>query len=589
MSELRLRGRLLVVLAYGAVLVPFLVALVQVAAARNKVITLPDDLALIELHTRRAAHFAQQLGVFDYNGWNHPGPSYFYLQAGVASFFSRGANALFFGALCCNAAAAVACLAVVQRRRGPMQVAWTALLVCWLCFLLADSSPSASTYSETVLGALVSPWNPMVVILPLLLVLLLAASSFDRSVLAWIGLLIVGSYCVQTDIATTPLVGVLALVGPGAWVVTWGWNRWRRARMTGESGDETAKGVPQLRVSLLAPLSRRGWALACGGVAVLVAMWTPPFIQQATTHPGNLTLLWRFFTAGHPGQPFTCALWATASAFGVVVYGPAEVMRSILGTAPAHAPVTVVITVATLVVIGVAGLRAWRFRDRFALGLSVAALAGVVAAVLGFLRIIGFIFGYLTLWAVVIPVCALLALAVASDERRVSPPALPALAVDAARPEVGVDRPRQSPLVVVFVSLATVVASVLLLVRVIDEPSITAASDPVVGRLAAMVRPALAPRSVVFVGDSGAGSASTQLIDSERFIGLVNQLDLHGYHPKVNAFWRAQFGPGYLSDGKEGQVILLVTWSPEVTRQAGYLGRAADMGVLVVPGPPPTL
>jgi len=69
----------LTVLAFAVVVVPFGIILGRLVLAPGQHLYLPDDLALIDLHTRRALAWKQQLGVFDHNNWNHPGPSYFYL------------------------------------------------------------------------------------------------------------------------------------------------------------------------------------------------------------------------------------------------------------------------------------------------------------------------------------------------------------------------------------------------------------------------------------------------------------------------------------------------------------------------------
>jgi hypothetical protein len=83
------------------------------------------------------------------------------------------------------------------------------------------------------------------------------------------------------------------------------------------------------------------------------------------------------------------------------------------------------------------------------------------------------------------------------------------------------------------------------------------------------------------VGDAGAGTPETRLIDTEEFIGLVNQLDELGYRPKVNDFWRVQFGPGYLATGREERRIGLSTWTPVSLGEPGYRGRVGDIAVTV--------
>ncbi len=49
----------------------------------------------------------------------------------------------------------------------------------------------------------------------------------------------------------------------------------------------------------------------------------------------------------------------------------------------------------------------------------------------------------------------------------------------------------------------------------------------------------------------------------------------------VNAFWRAQFGPGYLADGTEPHAVSLSTWTTASPSLPGYVGRVGDMAVTV--------
>jgi hypothetical protein len=181
-------------LAFAVVAVPFGIAVIRLLAAPGGHVYLPDDLALIDLHTRRALQWKQQLGVFDHNEWNHPGPSYFYLLSVAYRILGSGAKAMFVGATLINAGAALACVGVVRRRASPARALWAAAWLCVLASLLAAVGPGSVAYSEGALGGLVSPWNPMVVIFPLVLLLLLCAGAMDRSVLSLVGALVVGSW-----------------------------------------------------------------------------------------------------------------------------------------------------------------------------------------------------------------------------------------------------------------------------------------------------------------------------------------------------------------------------------------------------------
>ncbi len=112
-------------------------------------------------------------------------------------------------------------------------------------------------------------------------------------------------------------------------------------------------------------------------------------------------------------------------------------------------------------------------------------------------------------------------------------------------------------------------------------PPLSRAADPTVGRLADLVTPYLEPGGQVFVGDSGAGTANTKLLDTEEFIGLVNLLDVNGFHPTVNHVWRTEFGPGYGTTGHEPRQVNLATWNPTSPTLPGYVGKAGDMSVTV--------
>ena len=88
---------------------------------------------------------------------------------------------MFVGATLSNTLAAVGCVALVRRRTTPERALWAAVWLCALGAILAATGAGATTYSESVLGALVSPWNPLIVIFPLLLFVLLGAGAVDRS------------------------------------------------------------------------------------------------------------------------------------------------------------------------------------------------------------------------------------------------------------------------------------------------------------------------------------------------------------------------------------------------------------------------
>jgi hypothetical protein len=539
--------------AFGVVILPFAVVLVRLLAASGQHLYLSDDLALIDLHTRRAVEWRQQLGVFDRNGWNHPGPALFYLFSVPYRILGSGAKALFVGATAANALAAVGCVALVRRRTTPARALWAAVWVCALASVLAATGAGATTYSESVLGALVSPWNPVIVIFPLLLFVILCASALDRSGLSVVGALLVGSFVVQTDFSTLPLVAVLFVISAAIWAVTRSMDRRSPSRVpTPRVGGERGQ--------------RRGRIWAGAGLVVFVLMWLPPLIQQVTNTPGNATLIYRFFTSGQPGHSLLSGVNAMASVFGVLVIGPSEVMSRAIALAPQHLAVAVVVSV-VIVLIGILVVAVGvRQRNRFASGLAGLGLAGSVTVALSVTHVVGHVFGYLVVWSVVLPVAILIGagmvrtplIRAAGDRRWISP----------------------SGFRYALTTLA-VVSCVLFGIRALSIPPLNKVSNTPVHQLTTLVTPKLPAGGPIFVGDNGAGKARSRILDLEAFIGLVNQLDVAGYQPRVNPFWKAEFGPGYLANGHKRRVVLLSTWKPSAVRAPGYVGRVGDMAVTV--------
>ncbi|HEX3842016.1 MAG TPA: hypothetical protein VHU85_14585 [Acidimicrobiales bacterium] len=531
-------------LAFAVLAIPFAVILIRFLIASGQHIYLPDDLALIDLHTREALRWRQQLGVFDHNNWNHPGPSYFYLLSLSYRVLGSGARAEYFGATLINALAALACVGVVRRRSTPARALWAAVWVGVLAAMLAITGPGTMTYSEGGLGALVSPWNPMVVILPLLLFAVLCASAVARSTLSLIGALLVGTFIVQTDVSTLPVVAVLWAMAAVTWLVTLLIDR------------------RQSPVSDLPRSSSPGWAAA--GLVVFIAMWTPPVIQQFSNHPGNFTLIYRFFTSGNPGQSFHAALWSVAAVNGVLVEGPAEVMHSLLGGPPSHSALAVGVWIAVLVVgagVAIVGLRQ---RMRFAAALGALSVIGGAATVLAVTHVIGLIFGYLVAWEVALPIAALIGIGMVRWEWPIA---------------TGRVRAVRSTLPLrVALGVVAALVGVVLTVRAAAIPALSTVSDPTVAKLDALVVPSLSHQQSVFVGDNG---VQPLLLGVEQFIGLVNQLDQQGYHPKVNTAWQAQFGNSYLATGHEPASVELSPWSVAEARLPGYAGRVGNIAVII--------
>ena len=185
-------------------------------------------------------------------------------------------------------------------------------------------------------------------------------------------------------------------------------------------------------------------------------------VQQLTNYPGNFMLLVRFFSASRQGLSVLVGVWSVVAALGMLVQGPAEVMNSVLGGAPAHAAADVVVSVVVVVNGTAATVIAARQRNLSAASLAVLGLVGCIVTGVSATRVTGQVFGYLIIWAVALPVAALISLGMlhAPAGQRGSAPFRLALCAGA----------------LVICALATVQAAAV--------PPLCAVSDPEVGQLA---------------------------------------------------------------------------------------------------------
>jgi hypothetical protein len=593
----RLPGRatLLYAIAMLALAAPFAVVAARYLATSRPVF-LGDDLALVDLHVRDALHWQQDLGPFDRFGWNHPGPAVYYLLSVSARILGSGARSEFVGAIVLNLLAALGTVWVVRRRAGALAALWCATCLGVLGVVLGSTSPGATTLSESPLGALVTPWNPDIVIFPLVLFCVLAAAGASGSTVSLLGAALVGSFAVQTNVSTLPLVVVL-LGAAALWRLISKVSRRSdlHGRTSPAAGEPAAEAeteppdAPHTELSdeeggrpLAGPgaLGRRSGSralLGVAGCAVLVVMWLPPLVQQFADRRGNFTLIWRFFTASHPTVSLPHAFWAALAADSEVAFGVAQEMSSRRLGQP-HLREAVVLALLLIVAVAAVLIGARR-RQGFACALGVASLLGFAVAIESVTRIVGPVYGYLIVWEVAVPVAALIGLGsavLALDEAALGRRMRRGLGHGHDR------RPRALDVATAALVGLTVLVGSLLTVEACDIPPLQRASDPTVAAawklVSAHVRPG---REHVFVGDAG-----TSIQGLFTFFGLVDQLQEHGYHPRVSSLWATQVGPHYVSDNREPLQIVLYPPSGRAGQTNGYIGHTQYADIRVAPGPP---
>ena len=349
---LDVRDRRLEWVVVGLLVVPAFILLVRVLDSGW---LSSSDWADIELRTRDVGTTHTPLvGAYSRYGWNHPGPLLFYVLALPYRALGARGPGILAGALFVNSAA-IACIGGVLWRRGRI-VGLTLGLAIVLVLARALGA-----------GFLVDPWNPYVIVLPLLAVFVLAWAAADGDLWALPIAVGIGSFVVQSHVGAA--LAVAAAIGVAVWAVVLDARRGRGARLK---------------------------PVALTATAVAVVCWLPPVVQQFQSGGGNLGDLIRFWTRPHEN---TTGWFAGARIVFQQLAIPApwisghERVAATTGGVEPHwnVPVALILLVA-------AGMVAMRERDRQSLTLDAVVLAVVLAAVVSAARVVDTPFFYIVRW-----------------------------------------------------------------------------------------------------------------------------------------------------------------------------------------------
>lgn len=457
------------------------------------------DFALFELATRDAWHLEQLLGPSASPGFHHLGPAMFYLLAPAVRLLEPGPG-LYLGAVLINAVALAAVAVLIWRRAGSRAALWTAIALNLFCLAVS-------------LDTLRQPWNPLLIITPMLLFVVLWAAAVTRTAGAWLWAAVVGSYEIQTHV--TAAVFVAAMLSLAA--------VWSLVRMW--------RGAP--------PWQPRRWWRHWGrlsGFAALALMWVPSTLELFRGDPNNLSLILRWWQAGEGSR--TALDSASSIVLRSLAISPPHRTTPILGSlswwsAPLPASWTKEVA-ALLVLIASALLVGWLVRRRrgFAAALACAPLLAVPLAVVTVHRAGDADYAYVTGWLAFVPYVALVALGVGLLAPRPSAATRPPPPNTRSRPA----RPSLN-------------ATALLTVMAMAAAGVTVATD-LRGRSLASVNEETA-RATTFVAD-----AKAQLRPHDSWIGysvaspdawevtaaVVLELERLGYHSVVDARQVKLFG-----------------------------------------------
>ncbi|MHB8464233.1 MAG: hypothetical protein ACYDH6_03595 [Acidimicrobiales bacterium] len=487
---------------------PLVMLLVSLVVGGGPRFEMADD-ALLTLAMRDATRRGALVGPYSRFGWHHPGPAYLYLGGVPTRLWGGGPTGSWIGAVVLALACAALLAVIVRRAAGPRAGWWTAVGV-----LLVVSGLGPGLFRD--------PWNPYVVVLPVLFTAVACALAVAgaRSALVWAA--VVGSFAVQTHVSCAPVVGGLLAVACSAQVV-----RWRRRR---QGLPVASDDIPGPLPALATPGTVTRWWLRrpeeAMGVAVLVAVWLPPLWDELFgAH--NLTSIWDFFTSSHGSTGWEAAWREVTAVFGVVMFQHHSAVHD--RVADQHVLLTsaaFVALVAAAVIIGV------RRRRPAAVWLGAFGGVGALLAVYSVTRVVGEPFRYLVLWMAVLP--AVPALGVVVGVHDISPPRWLRSAV---------------PVAVLLSSLVAVRA-------VMQAPPAAAYSSQETARAWALLEPMVR---------GGHDQVRLAINDGSRWpvaSGLALELERRGHDAHVAKMWTLLFGEHRLATGREPVVVYVTNNDP---------------------------
>jgi hypothetical protein len=340
---------------------PLVVALAVLAHKRWYPIL---DLAMTELRIRDVASshppligLVGRIGPLGRQG-SHPGPISFWALWPVYRLFGASSWAMQVSTVALHLLAIGTALWIAHRRGGVRL-----MIAVGVVLAVLTNAYGALTLTQ--------PWNPY---LPLLLfiVFLLALWSVVERDLSMLPIAVVaGSFCAQTEVAFTGLVG-----GLGAFTVAVAsWTAYRR------------------RKNRAATRNFLVWLVVAAGVAVVV--WTPPVIDQIAHDPGNLSVLSDYFR--NPPESPVGLRRAVDLLF--VHLNPFHLVQQLTTDRTQVETGSVVPGVLFLGVWLSSVAAAWRVRHRALLRLDLVLGVVLVLALVSMSRIFGLVWYYLVLWA----------------------------------------------------------------------------------------------------------------------------------------------------------------------------------------------
>jgi hypothetical protein len=351
--------------------VPYLAVILRTGVPR---FTLFGDFALLEQATRHAWHLDTFLGPYSRFHWHHPGPLFFYVVAPFSAAFGTTSTGLYVGTCLVNAASAAAM--VVSTRIFVTRAHALAVLAVVLAWFAAFGNVTAN------------PWNPLVIVLPMMAYLLHVALFARGDVKAAFPTVFFAALVTQMHIAVTTTVAVTFAVAIAAYAI----DARRRFK------TEPSATKHELRLLALA-------------AAFLVFLFLPPLYEQITAPgSGNLSRILHFFLhRTEPQKPLMTALrqWVVATSWmpervwtrtlADESYIPLVMRWDSVTTEISRSALYIVL--GHVVLTAGAAFAAWRTRDRVSLALLAMGTLANIVAISALRSIVGESYHYLVFWA----------------------------------------------------------------------------------------------------------------------------------------------------------------------------------------------
>jgi hypothetical protein len=469
----------------------------RIVVQRSQVV-LDGDEALLELGARRAAHFDQLVGPYSRVGIHQPGPAVLYLLAPFVRILEPSGPGLYLGAVVIGGAALVATVAFLWRRLGPLAALWAAAAIDLYCLCLP-------------VGTLREPWNPYLVAAPMVLFVVLWSAGITGSPGAGLWALVIGSYAVQTHIATAGVVAAMALILLARTAVGW-----RKPRPAGA-----------------------GWGTArVTGTAALGLIWVAPVVELWRDQPNNLKVMWDFFTSPHSTPSFGQAVRVAGNALTNMPFGYHDYALALSRTDTELAIGAGLMVIGLVVAMAVGARR----RQPMALALAAGAVLGAGLGIISLARTPGPVYLYFAVWLAYVPLSLVLAIGAALFG--------PAGANRSAHERT---KTRPALAICLVVALAATAFTVRSDLRMAPVATSTGAGPwPVANDGSAQARArsigdtaalAQAAQSVIHPGDRWVGFTVGTPSLWPYAAGIVLQLDRHGTQTTVSpASWDLYFG-----------------------------------------------